>query len=116
MITRPITTIAAEALYGSTCPLADKRYKGAEITTIFQFISTILAVIGCWRTERRYKCNPAMHQQKALAKPLVFKTVVILEAIQNLVFVSLGSHEMYFPTPPYKLSWNDFAKEPHGRS
>ena len=110
MITRPITVIAIEVIYGITCPLSSKRAKAVEVLTFVQLASTMIAALGCFFTERRFKSNAGMRQQRAFAKLAVFKIIVILEAVQGTVFSFLAGNGTFFPSPPYYISWNDFAR------
>jgi len=110
MVTRPFTVVAIEVIYGITGPLSPQRAKAVETITFIQLASTIVASLGCFFTERRFKANIGMSQQRAFAKLAVFKIIVILEAVQGTAFSFLAGNGTFLPSPPHYISWNDFAK------
>ena len=50
-----------------------------------------------------------MHEHLALFKLLSFKIVVALDAVQVIVFPILAENRVFQPSPPWLVSWNDFA-------
>lgn len=60
------------------------------------------------RLERKHKRTLAA--TKGLWKLVTFKCVVGLQFIQQIVFNILAEQSIFFPEPPYLVSWNDFDK------
>lgn len=46
---------------------------------------------------------------RALFKLISFKGIIILQVIQNILFVGLAEARVFFPKPPYHVSYNDFV-------
>lgn len=105
--TRIVTTIATELIFGLSCPLSDARKWGQTATSIVQALSTGVAILGCLIIEKRFR--PQMSRHLALSKLASFKVVVILDALQVLLFPTFAEHGVYMPTPPYHVGYNDFA-------
>lgn len=105
--TRIVTTLAAELIFGLSCPLSNARKWGQTGTSIVQALSTGVAILGCLIIEKRFR--PKMSQHLALSKLASFKVVVILDALQILLFPTFAEHGVYMPTPPYHMGYNDFA-------
>jgi hypothetical protein len=110
MLSRPLTVLANDLVYGLTCPLSKARATGIQVVTVLQLVSNTLTIIGCVRTGRAYKNTQPMRQQRAVAKLWVFKTVVLLDTTQSTVFSFAAGRGVYTPSEPYLMSWNDFAK------
>ena len=104
-----ILTIPAQwLLYGLTCPLAQSRYWGQFTITAIQGTSTGVAVTGVIMFERRMKKE--LKQHHATFKLLSFKGVVGIEGLQSFLFPLLAYKGVFFPKPPYHVSWFDFDK------
>lgn len=48
------------------------------------------------------------HGHRPILKLFSFKTIVWLEALQAILFSALADTGVYFPAPPYRVSWADF--------
>lgn len=107
-VIRIIMLIASEVLYAKSCPLSSTRQYGAMIIEVIQAVSTGLAIAGVIIFERRLR--PELAKHKSMPKLISFKSVVGLEALQSFIFPTLASQQVFFPTPPYHVSYNDFAK------
>jgi len=105
--TRIGTVLAAEFLYGFTCPLSTVRAHGQTVITTIQSFSTGFAVWGCILLDARFR--PIMHEHLAQLKLISFKFVVLLQAVQEVIFPTLAEHRIFKPSPPWLISWNDFA-------
>lgn len=101
---RIMTLIAFEVLYGVTCPLSAGRQLGSIAVTVVQGMSTLVAVIGVVRFERRMSTNLKNH--RPLFKLFAFKMSVGLELIQSVLFTVLAKERVFFPT--LYISYNDF--------
>lgn len=51
-----------------------------------------------------------LQHHSAMLKLVSFKAIVGLEAVQDILFSALGETGVYFPKPPYRLSWVDFSR------
>lgn len=69
-------------------------------------MSTGVAVYGVIVFERRLHTELLEHH--SLLKLISFKGVVALEATQGILFSVLANTGVYFPKPPYYVSWADF--------
>jgi len=107
LITRISTVIASEFLYGFTCPLSEIRAHGATAIEVIQSTSTGFAVWGCLLLESRL--HPIMHEHLAQLKLICFKAIVGFDAVQEIVFPVLAQYGVFKPSPPWRVSWNDFA-------
>jgi hypothetical protein len=72
-----------------------------------QGISTFVAIWGCIFLERRLHSEMQKHQ--AMFKLFSFKAVAGLDGLQQLIFPILGENRIYMPSPPFRVSWNDFT-------
>lgn len=106
-LTRIATVVAQEVLYGITCPLSPVRRQGSMIIQIIQGISTTITIYGVIIFERRLKDQ--LHHHRAMLKLASFKLIVGVEAMQDILFSALGDSGVYFPKPPYHVSWADFS-------
>ena len=108
-ITRIATLIAAETLYAKTCPLSETRSRGAIAITIIQSFCTILAVIGVIFMERRTN-KTLLRGEQPTFKLVSFKAIVGLQATQQIIFAALTAAKVFFPAPPFYISYYDFSK------
>ena len=107
-LTRVATVVADEALFGDSCPLSKARTYGSIAITVIQSTSTGVAVSGVILFENRMREHLDVH--KSFFKLLSFKGVVGLQAIQEILFSILAEKRVFFPTSPFYISYNDFAK------
>lgn len=107
--TRIATYIAQEIAYAVTCPLSNDRRYASLVVQIVQGISTAITVYAVIVFERRMNSILTNQGHRPTLKLVSFKLIVGLEAIQNILFPALGDDGIYFPTPPYHVSWSDFA-------
>ena len=105
--TRIATVLATQLLFGLSCPLSITRKYGQSAITVIQGISTGFGIWGCLLMEKRFR--PKMHEHLALLKLASFKIVVGLDALQTILFPTLAENGVFTPTPPFRVSWNDFA-------
>jgi len=105
--TRIATVIAAEIIWGLTCPLSHVRQHATTAIVTVTSTSTGFALWGCILLEARL--HSIMHPHLAQLKLITFKAVVGLESIQTLIFPILAQYQVYKPSPPWHVSWNDFA-------
>ncbi|KAK6437418.1 hypothetical protein LTR95_006381 [Oleoguttula sp. CCFEE 5521] len=105
--TRIAVVIATEALYGLTCPLSSARRTGHTVIVVVQAIGTSIAVWACILIEKRLRSD--LHPTRARRKLFSFKAVALLDAVQSTIFPILAEYQVFKPTPPYRVSWNDFA-------
>lgn len=101
-LTRVGTVVAAEAIFGSTCPLSIHRRHGYIAITTVQGISTGIAVWGVLIFEHRMRQHLKGH--RSFLKLLSFKGVVLLQAVQEAVFSVLAEKSVFFPVPPVSTS------------
>ena len=107
--TRIATFIAQDVLYGLTCPLSTTRTNGSIAIQVVQGVSTGIAVYAIITFERRMHSHLMNHGHRPMLKLVSFKFIVGLEAIQDILFSALADTGVYFPQPPYRVSWADFA-------
>jgi hypothetical protein len=108
--TRIGTVVAQEVLYGLTCPLSTTRANGSIAIQILQGVSTGVTVFGVVNFERRMHEHLNNHGHNPMLKLVSFKAIVGIEGIQDILFAGLGDGGVYFPKPPYHVSWSDFSK------
>jgi hypothetical protein len=108
--TRIGTVLAQELLYGLTCPLSKSRQYGSIAIQVIQGFSTGLTVFGVVVFERRMHDLLANNGHRPLMKLISFKIIVGIEGMQDIIFASLGDSGVYFPKPPYRVSWSDFSR------
>ena len=51
-----------------------------------------------------------MQQHNSLFKLLSFKGIILLQAMQSILFSALAEAKVFYPSPPFRVSYNDFAK------
>lgn len=90
-----------------TCPLSKKRRTGSVVIQVIQGVSTSLVIYAVITFEKRMRSQLQRH--RALLKLVSFKLIVGIEAAQDIIFSSLGDTGIYFPKPPYRVSWADFT-------
>ena len=105
---RIATVIASEVLFGMTCPLSLARNYGHIIISTIQSTSTGFAVWGVVIFETRFKAT-LREEHKSMFKLVSFKAVVLLQATQEFIFPILAEKKIFFPKPPYHVSYMDFA-------
>lgn len=105
---RIIAFIAFEALYGAVCPMSEHRKRGRTIITVIVAISTVLAILSIIRFQRKYKHHHA--GQRPLLKLFAFKAVIALQITQNIIFTALANTDIFKPSAPYHVSYNDLAR------
>ena len=106
-VSRIATIVAINVLYATTCPLSKTRANGQTAITVIQGISTGIALWACLILERRL--HTKMQEHQALFKLFSVKAVVILDSIQVIIFPTIAEHRVFKPSPPWPVSWNDFA-------
>lgn len=108
-LTRAVTVIANEAIFGASCPLSETRSYGYIVVTSVQSTCTGIAVSGIVFYETRLRQHMKEHQ--SFMKFISFKGIVIVQALQEWIFSILAETKVFFPTPPhYYISYNDFSK------
>jgi len=105
--TRIVTVIAAEVIWGVTCPLSIIRQHATTAITTIQSTSTGFAIWGCILIESRL--HPIMHPYLAQLKLITFKAVVAFESVQSVLFPVLAQYQIFKVSTPYYVSFNDFA-------
>lgn len=105
--TRIATVLASELLYGLTCPLSPIRSTGTTVIQAVSGTSAGLSIWGCMLLEKRL--HPEMHEQLALLKLFSLKWVVGLDSLQTMIIPALAEFGVYQPSPPWYVSWTDFA-------
>jgi hypothetical protein len=108
-ITRIATLVAIETLYAKTCPLSKTRSHGTIAVTIIQSFCTILAVIGVILMERRTN-KTLLRGEQPTFKLVSFKGIVGLQSLQQIIFSALTATKVFFPAPPFYISYYDFSK------
>ena len=103
-----IALIAIEVIYGTTCPLSKHRKIGQTIINVIVAISTIGAVACIVQFAKRHKERLAGHQP--LLKMGAFKLVLVLQVIQSIVFTVLSHTDVFIPSAPLHVSYNDLAE------
>lgn len=78
------------------------------VIQVIQGVSTTVTVTAVIVFERRMHELLVNHGHRPMLKLLSFKTIVWLEAFQDILFSALADSGVYFPTPPYHVSWLDF--------
>lgn len=101
--------MAQEVLYAMTCPLSKTRRDGGIIIQVVQGLSTSLTVFGIIVFERRMHSHLKNNDHRPILKLLSFKLIVGLEVLQSILFSVLADTGIYFPKPPYHVSWDDFT-------
>ena len=77
------------------------------MSNVAQTVSTCVAVYAVITFERRM--NERLKEHKSFFKLVSFKGVVILQSAQAFIFPALAKAQVFFPTPPYHISYHDFA-------
>lgn len=100
--------IATEVLFSVTCPLSPARNSGNIALSAIQSVSTAVSVSGVILFETRLR--PQLEEYRGLFKLLSLKGVVLFQSVQEIIFPILAEEKIFFPKPPYHVSWNDFAR------
>lgn len=107
--TRIGTVIAQEVLNGLTCPLSSVRSHGSIAIQVIQGLSTWITVTAIIVFEKRMHYILSDKGHRPILKLFSFKFIVGLESLQAILFSVLAEKGIYFPKPPYHVSWADFA-------
>ena len=107
-VTRIVTLVANEVLYGVTCPLSTTRSHGSIAIIVVQGLFTGFAVIGVIGLERRTR-KTFLQGERALFKMISFKGIIGLQSLQQIIFTALSASKTFFPAPPFFISYNDFS-------
>ncbi|KAK4978561.1 hypothetical protein LTR42_001061 [Elasticomyces elasticus] len=107
-IARIATVVANEILFSRTCPLALSRDHGFIAITTVQGLSTYIAIAACIIFEHRM--HPELARHKGTFKLISFKAVAGLESTQQILFTVLAQKRVFYPTDPFHVSYDDFAK------
>lgn len=108
-IFRILTLVASEVVQSLTCPLSKTRAYVNILIQVIQGISTTITVTAIIVFEKRMHSRLQNHGHRPLLKLISFKLIVGIEALQDVLFSLLAETGVYFPKPPYHVSYSDFA-------
>lgn len=94
-----------EYLQATSCPLSPLLARRKTIITVIQTVQTFIAVIAVIAYERRMRQH--LQGNRAGAKLITFKLIIMIEALQNMIFRILTSAGVF--TPTYHISTFDFS-------